>query len=531
MNRLRKSALAIAIAGGAAGAWFGGSALVRDVAFAQQERSVENTREQLATAADLSSAFRNVGKVIEPSVVQIQVRKTVKGLHRGMPFDEDMLRRFFPNAPRGLQPAPNNNGNGDENGADPNDESPDGLDQEVGTGSGVVMEVDGKSAYILTNNHVAGGATEMVVTLADGTQIRNAKLVGADAKSDLAVVKLNADHLLPAKWGDSSTLQKGDWVLAFGSPFGYVGSMTHGIVSALDRQAGILGKLGYEDFIQVDAPINPGNSGGPLVNLRGEVVGVNTAIASRSGGSQGIGFAIPSNEARFVYKSLKEHGKVTRGWLGVSISDVSRDLPKAKSFGFNGASGVLVEQTFPNTPATGKLQDGDIIEAIDGKPVKNVLELRNAVAATPPHSDVKMTIFRDGKDTDITLKIGEQPEDPTAVAGSRSGPARGGPAGTPASSEALGMSFTNPTDELSEKYGFGDMRNGALVTRVQPRSAAERAGIRPGDVITKVGNAPVNNAKEASNAIDKADAAKKGIRLYINSADGSRFVFVEPPQE
>ncbi|MDB5305028.1 MAG: protease Do [Phycisphaerales bacterium] len=528
MNRLRKSALAVAIAGGAAGAWFGGSALVRDVAFAQQERSVENTREQLSTAADLSSAFRNVGKVIEPSVVQIQVRKTVKGLHKGMPFDEDMLRRFFPNAPRGLQPAPK--GNGDENGSDPSEEGAEGLDQEVGTGSGVIMEIDGKTAYILTNNHVAGGATEMIVTLADGTQIRNAKVVGADAKSDLAVVKLDADHLLPAKWGDSSGLQKGDWVLAFGSPFGYVGSMTHGIVSALDRQAGILGKQGYEDFIQVDAPINPGNSGGPLVNLHGEVVGINTAIASRTGGSVGIGFAIPSNEAKFVYNSLKTHGKVTRGWLGVSISDVARDLPKAKSFGFKGPSGVLVEQTFPNTPATGKLQEGDIIESIDGKPVKNVLALRNAVAATSPNTDLKMTVFREGKDQDITLKIGEQPEDLTAVASTRGQP-HGGSAGASASSEALGMSFTNPTDELAEKYGFGDARNGALVTRVQPRSAADRAGIRPGDVIARVGNTPVNNAKEASNAIEKADAAKKGVRLYINSVDGSRFVFVEPPQQ
>ncbi|MDB5329089.1 MAG: protease Do [Phycisphaerales bacterium] len=532
MNRLRKSVVTIVIVGGVAGAWFGGSALVRDVAFAQQERTVENTREQLATAADLSSAFRNVGKVIEPSVVQIQVRKTVKGAHKGMPFDEDMLRRFFPNAPHGAQPAPNNNGNGndDENNADPNEDGSDGLDQEVGTGSGVIMEIDGKTAYILTNNHVAGGATEMVVTLADGTRITNAKLVGADAKSDLAVVKLDADHLLPAKWGDSSSLNKGDWILAFGSPFGYVGSMTHGIVSALDRQAGILGKQGYEDFIQVDAPINPGNSGGPLVNLHGEVVGINTAIASRSGGFQGIGFAIPSNEAKFVYSSLKAHGKVTRGWLGVSISDVARDLPKAQSFGYKGAAGVLVEQTFPNTPATGRLQAGDIIESLDGKPVKNVLELRNAVAATSPNTDVKMNVFRDGKDQDVTLKIGEQPEDLTAVAAGH-GTAHGTAGGAAASAEALGMNLTNPSDQLAEKYGFGDVRNGALVTRVQPRSAAERAGIRPGDVITKVGGANVNNAKEAGDALGKSDAAKKGVRLYINSVDGSRFVFVEPQQQ
>ena len=179
------------------------------------------------------------------------------------------------------------------------------------------MEVDGGVGYILTNNHVAGDATEIVVTLADGRRISDAKLVGADPKSDLAVIKINADRLVAAKWGDSSTLHQGDWVMAFGSPFGYVGSMTHGIVSALDRSnVGILGANGYEDFIQVDAPINPGNSGGPLVNLHGEVVGINTAIASQTGVFSGIGFAIPSNEAKFVYTSLKDHGQCgpRMGW-------------------------------------------------------------------------------------------------------------------------------------------------------------------------------------------------------------------------
>ena len=188
------------------------------------------------------------------------------------------------------------------------------------------MEVQGGSGFILTNNHVAGGATELTVTLSDGRVIKgnDVKVLGADAKTDLAVVKIKADHLIPAQWGDSDKLERGDWVMAFGSPFGYVGSMTHGIVSALHRQAGILAaQQGYENFIQVDAPINPGNSGGPLINIHGEVVGINTAIASRSGGFQGIGFAIPSNQAKFVYAGLKDHGKITRGWLGVSISDVA----------------------------------------------------------------------------------------------------------------------------------------------------------------------------------------------------------------
>ena len=181
--------------------------------------------------------------------------------------------------------------------------------------------------------------------------------------------------------------------------------MTHGIVSALDRsQVGILGSQGYEDFIQVDAPINPGNSGGPLVNIHGEVVGINTAIASRSGGFQGIGFAIPSNEAKFVYGQLKAHGKVTRGWLGVSIADVARDPNTAQSFGYQGTNGVLVEQTFPNTPATGKLQAGDIVTEINGKSVDNVQQLRNEIAATAPNTDVTLKVWRDKKYQDVGIE-------------------------------------------------------------------------------------------------------------------------------
>src|SRR5689334_1066678 len=252
MNRKKKSIAALLISGGAIGAWFGGQSLVRDMAFAQQQQQVETTHEQLKTVEDMATAFRNVGKAVEPSVVRIDVRKTIKGVGRGA-LPDDMLRRFFRDQLPDQGDKGDNNGNDDNN----NDNGDDGIGgfEQVGTGSGVIMEVDGKTAYIMTNNHVAGGAAEMMVTLADGRKIENAKLVGADPKSDLAVVKIEADRLIPAHWGDSSNLQKGDWVLAFGSPFGYVGSMTHGIISALDRtDVGILGQYGYEDFIQVDAP-------------------------------------------------------------------------------------------------------------------------------------------------------------------------------------------------------------------------------------------------------------------------------------
>ncbi len=284
-TRALLSVLLIGAVSAAAG--FMGFNLFQNAQFASAQQQVESTREQLAQVEDLATVFRQVGKVVEPSVVNIEVRKSVRMAgRRQLPFDEDMLRRFF-----------------ERNGQNP-PELPHDNDtfEQRGEGSGVIMEVSDGVAYIVTNNHVAGSASEMTVTLSDGRTIENAELVGADPKTDLAVIKIKADRIIPAKWGNSDELEKGDWVMAFGSPFGYVGSMTHGIVSALNRDSvGILGRYGYENFIQVDAPINPGNSGGPLSNIRGEIVGINTAIASRSGGFQGIGFAIPSNQARVVF--------------------------------------------------------------------------------------------------------------------------------------------------------------------------------------------------------------------------------------
>jgi serine protease Do len=514
--------------------FFGGAALFQHAEFARAEQQVETNREQINSAEDLSTVFRHVGKVIEPSVVNINVRKTVK--HPNAPFNEDQLRKFFqmPGAPQAPdQPGDNGAPNGDDN-ADPGDNGPgtngdQGDMEEIGTGSGVIMEAADGEGYILTNNHVAGDAEEMVITLADGRVIKgkDAKLVGADAKSDLAVVKIKADRLIPAKWGDSAQLEKGDWIMAFGSPFGYVGSMTHGIVSALDRHdVGLLGRQGYEDFIQVDAPINPGNSGGPLVNIHGEVVGINTAIASRSGGFQGIGFAIPSNEAKFVYGQLKDHGKVVRGWLGVSIYDVAQDPKLAANFGYTGQTGVLVEQTFDNTPASGKLQAGDIITRLNDQPVDNVQQLRDEVATTAPGTDVTLTVFRDHKEVPVVITIGNQPEDilaSTSHPESNAGPAQGGNR----TLKSLGLKLSTLTDDLAQKYGLTDIKAGALVTSVANNSLAANAGLRPGDVITRVGSDDVTSASDAADALGKLDPAK-GIRLYVASQDGSRFVFIQP---
>ncbi len=336
MARVRKSLSAVVIGALAVTGGYFGNELFQHQQFANAQQQVENARANVQKATDLAEAFRQVGQVVSPSVVNINVRKSIKTPNRGRGMDQNQLRKFFHEMP-GFKDAPNAPGDGDEEGGvTPFDDG--GSFDEIGTGSGVIMEATGGHAYILTNNHVAGGADEMIVTLADGTEIKNAKLFGADPKTDLAVVRIDTDKVIAAKWGNSDDLAKGDWVMAFGSPFGYVGSMTHGIVSALHRQAGLLGQQGYENFIQVDAPINPGNSGGPLTDIHGNVVGINTAIASRSGGFQGIGFAIPSNQAKNIYTALKDKGKVTRGWLGIGIADVVKERAKADYLGFKGES-------------------------------------------------------------------------------------------------------------------------------------------------------------------------------------------------
>jgi serine protease Do len=508
MKPLNKSLAALVLGGGAVGAFLGAEAMHGSWVFGQDQPQA--TAQQKSTAEDMSTVFRDVGKQVEPSVVEIVVHKTVKGA-RGVPLPDDMLRKFFPDLP-GQPQSPDEGGTPDE-----------GLEQ-VGTGSGVIMEVDGKTGYILTNNHVAGGATDITVTLADGRSFDNAKVVGADPKTDLAVVKIEADNIKAARWGDSSSLQQGDWIMAFGAPFGYVGSMTHGIVSALGRTAGILGRYGYENFIQVDAPINPGNSGGPLVNLHGDVVGINAAIASRSGGFQGIGFAIPVNEAKFVYNQLKEHGKVTRGWLGVAIGDVSTQPKVAKALGYEKSTGVLVEQTIPNTPATGKLEKGDIITAINNKPVQTVMQLRNVVATEAPGSNITLSVFRAGNNENVQIKLGEQPENMLASQNQLVTPS---PRGGQHTAEALGMRLSTASPELSERFQLPQSSQGAVVTSVAPRSAAEKAGLQPGDVIAEVDHKAVKSAQEAGNLIAK-HAGKSPVLLYVTNTEGGHFVAIEP---
>jgi serine protease Do len=520
MKSLGRSIGVLIVAGAATAGGFLGFNLLENARFALAEQKVETTREGLSQVQNLSSVFRYIGKAVEPSVVNINVKKTIHGQRR-MPFDQRFFRRFFPDQDGDGQPDVPDMPPG--MGQDP-DQGQDRI--EIGTGSGFIVEVDGNTGYIVTNNHVAGGATEMEITLADGRVIKDAKLVGADPKSDIAVVQITADHLIPIKWGDSDQVQKGDWVLAFGSPFGYVGSMTHGIVSALNRTSvGILGPQGYEDFIQVDAPINPGNSGGPLVYVHGEVIGINTAIATRSGGFQGIGFAIPSDQAKSIYQQIRKSGKVTRGWLGVSIMDVSKNKDLAQSFGYKSANGILVQQVFPNTPAYGKLKAGDIIMGLNGKTLQSVQELRYAIAMTSPGDEATLKIYRDGKEQDVKIKLGSQPENVMALVGGGQGQEQANPGATQGS-ESLGLKLADPTDALLQRFKLPAGSQGALIAAVAPNSPAAEAGLMPGELISKVNNQAVTSAQDAAAALSKADLSK-GVRMYLVSREGARFVFLK----
>lgn len=503
MSKIKRM-LAIAVVGVAGVTTYQvGSGLLLDVRHARAQAEVQQTREQLATLNDLSSAFKQVNKAMEQSVVHIQVTKTMRPGPRGM--DDEMLRRFF-----------------DRDG----DGQPDLPEQDLrsaATGSGVIMDTSGSEAFIVTNNHVVEDGTDIEVVLQDGRHITDAKVVGTDPKTDVAVIKIKADRVIPAKWGNSDQLEKGDLIVAFGSPFGYVGSMSHGIVSATNRQAGVIrGEFAYENFIQVDAPINPGNSGGPLVNLKGEVVGINTAIASRTGSFAGIGFAIPSNQAKMVYEQLKSSGKVVRGYLGVQIADVkaATDVIRdnLESLGYTGDSGVFVRQVMRDSPAFKLLQPGDIITEINGKPLSNMTELRNKVAATAPGEEVKLTVWRDKKTETVSVKLAEQPDDRTQLT------AREAVTGI----DGLGLTLTTPTAEDLTAAGLAADAKGALVKEVRNGSAAAQVGIRPGDLITRVGTTPINNADEARAALKEGEL-NKGVRIDLLNKEGEKMVTIRRP--
>jgi len=385
--------------------------------------------------------------------------------------------------------------------------------RESALGSGVIVD---KRGYIITNNHVIAKADEIKVVLNDKREFK-AKLIGTDPKTDVAVIKIKGDNLPVLPWGNSDNLQVGEYVLAIGNPFGLSQTVTMGIVSATGRAN--VGIADYEDFIQTDAAINPGNSGGALVNARGQLVGMNTAIFSRSGGYMGIGFAVPSNMAHKVMLSLIKSGKVTRGWLGVSIQGMDEDL--AKHFGLKSSEGVLVNEVMDGTPAAkGGVKEGDVIVAFNGKKTPDPTTLRNIVAETTVGSHVKMKVMRDGKAKTLNILVAEQPKN---LAMSQKQPE----SESDTSSILKGVEVQNMNAQIAQQLGLPKTTTGVVVTDVTVGSPAERAGLMSGDVILQVNNKHIRNIEDFRSAVESANK-KRGLLLLINRHGRKEFLGIEP---
>jgi serine protease Do len=445
----------------------------------------------LSTIKDLDQAYVQIAEKVTPSVVRVSSTKSApvapdEGLEPFLkqfpfffPFDQQQPPKQFKRHPRG---------------------------QEMMLGSGFIVSPDG---LIMTNNHVVKDMKEIKVTL-PGNKEYIAKLIGADPDSDIALIKIDAKNLPAVTWGDSSKVRVGEIVVAVGNPFGLSGTVTKGIISATGRTN--VGIIGYEDFIQTDAPINPGNSGGPLVNINGNVIGINTAIATQSGGYMGVGFTIPSNSAKMVMEQLLQHGKVERGLLGVNIQDVTESL--AKSFGRSDTSGALVSQVVPGSPSEkAGVKAGDIILDFNGQPVSGASQLKNIVGQTKPNSAAKLKIWRDKKTISLDVTIGERTEKSLAA---------GAPRTETETSSELGVAVGTVPAEMASKMGLKS-GEGALVKEVNPDGRGASMGLATGDVVLEVNGKLVAGVSEFNKEVEQAK--KSGvIRLMVKRGSATIFL-------
>ena len=496
---LHAALLSIAFLGGAAGV-AGWEHFSPPLAAAQAQAPAANPL-LVQGLPDFSPLVDAVG----PSVVNIRTMEKVtrQGVEfQGFPgMDPDMLeffRRFglpVPSMPPQQRPGPQGNEGGD-----------DGESQPSGVGSGFILSSDG---YIMTNAHVVEGASEVMVTLADKREFK-AKIVGADKRTDVAVVKIDAKGLPAIKIGDVNRLKVGEWVMAIGSPFGLENTVTAGIVSAKQRDTG-----DYLPFIQTDVAINPGNSGGPLINMRGEVVGINSQIYSRSGGFMGISFAIPMDEAIRVSDQLRATGKVSRGRIGVQIGPVDKEV--AESIGLGSATGALVSAVEPDSPAAkAGLQAGDVIVQFNGTKIDKVSDLPRLVGNTKPGSKVSLTIFRRGKQQQLAITVADVPADESQVAQAPEA------SGATANAKTLGLRVTDLT--AAQKKALG-VRGGVQVAEAS--GPAARAGMRPGDVVLAIANTEVASVKDFEAALAKADQSKP-VNVLVRRDEWAQYLLIRP---
>ncbi len=462
----------------------------------------------LAWAPMASAAGTEAGSVADlvaqtsPAVVTVLVTKQedqqMAGMPEGMspfppgsPFDEFFRQFGMPNMPNGgpSQPEPHR--------------GPDGM----ALGSGFIIDHDG---YIVTNNHVVEESESVKVRLSDDREF-TAKVLGTDPQTDLALIKIEAHDLPELPLGDSEKVRVGDDVIAVGNPFGLGGTVTRGIVSAMARD---INAGPYVDFIQTDAAINRGNSGGPLLNLEGEVIGVNSAIYSPNGGSVGVGFAIPSDTVKEVVADLREEGSVERGWLGVSIQNVTPEI--ATAIGLDDPHGALVADVVEDGPAAGHLRTGDVILSFDGKRVESSRELPKLVAATTPDADVKVEVLRQGEEQTLTFRLGKLDQDRMASAE----PGAEQKSGT--ASEELGATLAAVTPAAREQLGLPEDEDGVVITSLDGAGKAAQAGLAVGDVILQVGDKAVRTPSDVDHALSKAKThavlfqiAREGARIFV----------------
>jgi serine protease Do len=459
----------------------------------QQSVAKPDTSDDIAVLDLSSKAFVNVVKKVKPAVVHIKVEKTTKRGSYGGQIPEEMFNhpffeQFFGPQFRQQQPKPRDF-------------------TQRGQGSGFIISKDG---FILTNNHVVEEADSIKVILSDNREF-DAKVIGTDPQTDVALLKIEDPANLPVlPLGDSNNLEVGEWVIAIGNPFGLSQTVTIGVVSATGRSS--VGINEYENFIQTDAAINPGNSGGPLINGHGEVVGINTALFSRTGGYMGIGFAIPINMAKSIEDQLQKKGKVVRGWLGVVIQNVDKDL--AESFGLKQAGGILVSEIQDNSPASAAgLKQGDIIVKLNEVALEDVSDLRNRVALIEPGSTAMLQIIRDGRDKKIQVTIGEQPSDFSTIG--KETPDKG-------NLERFGFTLQELTPELAEKFEYTE-KSGLIISDVQPGSPADAARLKPGYLVEEIDKVRVKNMADLKKVLDQAKKSGK-ILLRVRFGDYSTYV-------
>jgi len=452
--------------------------------------------EDIALLKRVSRGFSEVARKAIPAVVFVTVEKNVSVRPQpwGIPdpfrdfFNDPFFERFF-GPPNRREQAPR-------------------QFRQQGQGSGFLITADG---YILTNSHVVDGADKIKVKLHGGREVE-AKLIGKDPRSDIAVIKIEGNGYPFLALGDSDAIEVGEWVIAIGNPFGLSESITVGIVSAKGRSG--IGLADYEDFIQTDAAINPGNSGGPLLNIEGKVIGINSAIYSASGGNLGIGFAVPINMASAIYRQILQTGTVIRGYLGVTIQDMTTDL--AKSFGLEKEEGILVSDVMPDSPASeAGLQTGDILLELDGKKIESVSSFRNTIALTAPGTEVTLKLRRDGKEMTRKVKIGRQPEEAAQAAG---------PSAPDSVAGRLGLTVEPLTPQWKERLGIRD-EQGVVISGVAPDSPAAAFGLREGDVVLSVNRQTVNSPKEFMEALERSKKTGR-VLLLVRSRTMTRYLVI-----